>query len=437
MLTWLKARFGKRTVENRAESVDCTETSDEDLVQAIYLVARVELAAGVSTSHNTDNLFGETVLRVALLHPMQRVASLLDEWAAALQADTTLGQRLLAEDANLREVENVRWLIDHGAGLEGRDALGRTPLINAVDRGYDGSLSLLLDSGADLEAKDSSGQTALAAAVLAGNMKTLGILIERGARLEDADTCGRTALLLAAKNGHTDAVALLLRNGADVNATDDDGMTPLMFAASEGRTEAVRLLLESGADMYALPHDRLEKNSAMELAAENGHFEAMSEFLKVGTDRWLRGRVLLDAVKSGCQTTLSRLLESYEDPVEKEEAHSTALPYAAWNDKTDIVMMLLRRGVDVNVRDEPSKTTALIEAARNGSPGLVALLLEQGADPRCRDYMDESAYDCARRRRNEEIAQLVAAACARLEATALSESLADPTTTSPRRRRRM
>ncbi|KAH8757099.1 putative ankyrin repeat-containing protein, partial [Hyaloscypha finlandica] len=63
-----------------------------------------------------------------------------------------------------------------------------------------------------------------------------------------------TALHLASKNGHLVIVEVLIQSGADVNAQTSKGVIPLHGAVVRGHEHITRVLLESGADfMKPLP----------------------------------------------------------------------------------------------------------------------------------------------------------------------------------------
>jgi ankyrin repeat protein len=72
---------------------------------------------------------------------------------------------------------------------------------------------------------------------------------------------------------------------------------------------------------------------------------------------------------------------------------SPALPlmFAANKGYTDIVRLLLDKGVPVDIRDEKSGATAMMAAAGGGKIDTVRLLLDRGANPNARSFADWSA----------------------------------------------
>lgn len=137
----------------------------------------------------------------------------------------------LTEAAEANDEATVRYLIQRGADVNARNAVGDTPLIVAARYGNVEVIKLLLAKGADVNAVDAFESTHVKNGPIA-----LG---------------GVTPLLSAAPYGGVDAIKILLDAGAKVNVQDVRGMTPLMLSIATDRPDprVVRLLLEKGADV--------------------------------------------------------------------------------------------------------------------------------------------------------------------------------------------
>lgn len=148
--------------------------------------------------------------------------------------------------------EVVQRLIDAGAAPDVTDALGVTPLVNAVARGPLNAIRLLLDLGLDVDVTfwDSQSRPLMVAA-MAGRPEVIDLLADRGADLSAGTTEGLTALHTAVSAGRGEAAARLLAAGAPLDAQDDHGWTALHLAASGGRAELARALLAAGASPEA------------------------------------------------------------------------------------------------------------------------------------------------------------------------------------------
>jgi ankyrin repeat protein len=130
---------------------------------------------------------------------------------------------MAAAMSNLAGGPVIDALADAGAGIDAKDAQGRTAIMLAAVAGHDGKIVALLNAGASVNVTDMGGATALALAAT-----------------------GSGAPASAAGND-TSALKSLLEAGADPNIVDSQGVTPLMRAAQRDDVDAVILLLDHGA----------------------------------------------------------------------------------------------------------------------------------------------------------------------------------------------
>jgi ankyrin repeat protein len=193
----------------------------------------------------------------------------------------------------------VTLLLDLGADIEARTAMGMTPLALALEdedatmagllRGHgapeDAAVALVEDNlgalGARLDEGDDPGlaQALLFAAVGSGRTAAVAMLVDRGAdpnariqQLVGEVPAEVTPLHIAAKKGHAAAVSALIAAGARPDAGSEDRLpTPLHLAAGDGRAEAVRVLLDAGASAGA--EERLFGSTPSGWAAHSGHDE--------------------------------------------------------------------------------------------------------------------------------------------------------------------
>ncbi len=124
-----------------------------------------------------------------------------------------------------------------------KDALGRTPLQIAAEKGYENVVMFLVENGAEVNITDTKGNTPLIFIIhKTGNLEITRRLIEKGASVNAQNRTGETALMYAAWRGHPDIVRLLLENRADTTVKNRQGDTALALAESKGHLEIVKML---------------------------------------------------------------------------------------------------------------------------------------------------------------------------------------------------
>jgi quinoprotein dehydrogenase-associated probable ABC transporter substrate-binding protein len=199
-----------------------------------------------------------------------------------------------------RDLGRVKYLLDKGADVNGRDKLGYTPLTNATRLGdsaiaalllerkadprladHDGwtpmlyaawlddaaTVQLLARQGVDIEGANASGLSPLGVAAQYNKLKSVEALLGLGAQIDKKmGGAGYTPLMLAVAGGSNDVVKSLVKHGASVNVSNEGGVTPLMIAAARNQTQTAELLLQAGASTDARTSDGRD---ALTLAREN------------------------------------------------------------------------------------------------------------------------------------------------------------------------
>jgi len=158
----------------------------------------------------------------------------------------------LSNAATAGDLVRVRYLVEHGADINTRDAEGYAPLHNAVRTRYDELAAYLIEHKADVNLVDSDGWTPLMFAAWRDSASSIAALVAHGATIEATNPKGLTALCIAAQHGKTGATAALIKAGADINkAVGSAGYTPLMLAVTGGWDEAAEALIKAGAAVNA------------------------------------------------------------------------------------------------------------------------------------------------------------------------------------------
>jgi ankyrin repeat protein len=204
--------------------------------------------------------------------------------------------------------------------------------------------------------------------------------IEIAARQERA----RPPLAKAADNNDLATVRRLLAAGAEPNVHDteqEDRMTPLMHAAHAGSVPACDALLSRGAKIEIKDDNGF---TALTYAAMNQKRNTFDLLLRRGASvKGIPGeRALLYAAGGGERDMVLRLLKRGVNPncrdTDEEMENETPLMRAAGNGDVALAKMLIRHGAKVNLQDKIGRT-ALAVAAICGDDAMARMLLDSGA----------------------------------------------------------
>ncbi|KAL4961556.1 ankyrin repeat-containing domain protein [Aspergillus stella-maris] len=203
------------------------------------------------------------------LGPARTVRTLINKYSVDVNKVDGFGMTALSHAAEQGNVETVSILLKAGAKAEVVDNNGRTPFFLAVtgslplehlefrsankDKTFDRTkfresldtrrmaiktATMLLEHGANLHHKDALGRNALSYVAASFLPDLTQFLIDKGIDIDEVDDKGRTALSHACEIGSTEAVRVLIKAGCDVVKADKSergqekpiGYTPLQYA---------------------------------------------------------------------------------------------------------------------------------------------------------------------------------------------------------------
>ncbi|UKZ73022.1 hypothetical protein TrVFT333_000661 [Trichoderma virens FT-333] len=265
-----------------------------------------------------------------------------------------------------------------------------SPLIVAVDDGYEKSVKLLLDKKANPNIPGpSQWGTALRYAAVKGHLNICRMLVDGGA--DPNSTLIQPPILTQiitdyeGSENQMEIFDFLISHSADVNAKDAAGTPVLIHACrSNQRMDFVQRLLDHGADVNILDSDN---ESALYVAALDRE-EALVKLLLE------KGAKVNEMTTSGLTPLyfaipepdiVRSLLENGADPDSSKNAGFTSLMHAAWFSYTESLELLLDHNADIELAydgdDENQKGwTALSCAVSQASKETVRILAERGAD---------------------------------------------------------
>lgn len=256
------------------------------------------------------------------------------------------------------------------------DKEGMSPLNIAVYQNHPTAVAeLLLAQNIDLlNAPSSDGWHPLAGAAYMQNKKMVKFLLAFADIRTDIlvdDNCA--ALHIAASDNHVAIAQLLLDKGCDINILGDKNKTPLWYAAENGHSDMVALLLGYKADtemagqIDSANMDGISDSfTPLSVAILNDHMDVVDMLVRYGVNV----------------------------NVKSERDHCTPLILASEENNYDMVSLLLKNNAQVDVTDYFGYTPFII-AAENGYLFLMRLLLKNGADINHETGTNETALSVA------------------------------------------
>ncbi len=184
-----------------------------------------------------------TPLHYAAALPDPRIARMLIEHGANVNAKDAASTTPLMAAASGSHVTTMRLLLEHGADVHDTETSGGQNALMRAKLNPD-AVRLLLDHGIAVNAREHMGRTAL---MFCFDLKVLTLLLERGADVNARDAQGNSALLLSVKSFQIEPAKLLIKHGAALTVTNGQGETPLSAARALHMQSMADLLIAAGA----------------------------------------------------------------------------------------------------------------------------------------------------------------------------------------------
>lgn len=301
----------------------------------------------------------------------------------------------LVESCLFGHVAAARSYLSHGAAADGFQELPITPLLAALIPGPPEKnaavkrelLELLLKAGAvpNLTRK---GISPLLMAAEFGDAETIQLLLKAGGKATDTDYRGTGALACAARGRQPAAVVkLLVDAGAEVDRVDANDQTPLMAFAGFGDIATCKVLLDAGADVNvtSMMSASVITQAANSSLCREEQAAAMVTYLKsrgakVTASRYEINGPLTGAIGSGRAAVVESVIKAGGDPNQDFGAGLRSLHLAAAGSNRAVVGKLIDLGADLKALDKAS-VSVLGHAAAAGRTDIIAILLERGLPP--------------------------------------------------------
>ena len=164
-------------------------------------------------------------------------------------SEDDLGWGALARAVAVGSLAEVEAALRGGEDRTQRDRWRRTPWMLSLEVGDRAKAERLFEAGIDRNDRGYSDRSAVAVAAIRGNSRLVEWLFDRGFGLEDRDAFGMTPLMHAVSGGHVGVARRLLRRGADIDAgSDEEGLSGKVVSYARG-PRMLAALLDAGGDL--------------------------------------------------------------------------------------------------------------------------------------------------------------------------------------------
>lgn len=280
----------------------------------------------------------------------------------------------LPDDALARDYEKVKRLLSEGCDVNKRYYMASNKYISTLRYGvHDAKMTqLLLDHGADPMLDLGRQMSAFTYCAGFGDLETFKLLLDHVDDVNElnVDAGYQTPLSNAIRWNKIDHVKLLLDMGAKVKSDSlNNYMPPIVRAIQSGNVEIASLLFSKGADVNE-PYSEDEEADCMNFCPVNatGLHQAIVMYNYADTAK--------------CNEMLELIWEQNPDVNATNRLDVTALDYACFVGRIDIVKELISRGAKLSSK----RRTALHFAAQFSHPEIVQYLIDQGTDPNALSY---------------------------------------------------
>ncbi|MDY0122347.1 MAG: ankyrin repeat domain-containing protein [Sulfurimonas sp.] len=300
--------------------------------------------------------------------------------------------KAIYENAPVQQIES---LINQGADINFADKMGTTPLVKSIVYNRKDVFKLFINKGIDLKGR--AGFSTLKVAVLELKFNYFKLLIDNGADINFNDYNGNTILHLMAsgivekKMDALKGMISQLRKGSYRDSVQND--IDNMEKDWKNYEKILTFIIQNSKSPYVKNYD---EKTPLKLAEENNTSQVIKILKALNIDSKITST--LEAKKyvvNKKEITKEFLLAINEKaPIDILEymidngANINARDYSNWTplmraietDRTDLALLLIKKGADINL-DIKGNNSIAYNAAYRGNIPVLKLLIEKGTNP--------------------------------------------------------
>lgn len=226
---------------------------DEKLIFSadLGLISMVKYFVNRGANVNARNFNSETAIFVSSKHGYSEIVHFLVEHCSAqVNVANRDGETPLMNSIMKRNVELMKYLIDHGADLSTMNRFGETAFFRAVFK-FNHKLEVLkylIEKGANMNVQDLRGQSVLMYSIPM-SVEVVKFLVDQGCDLSATNDEGDNALTIACFWKRLEVAKILCEKGMNINHQNRKGETPLYLSSDRNSLDLVKYLISRGADM--------------------------------------------------------------------------------------------------------------------------------------------------------------------------------------------
>jgi len=330
---------------------------------------------------------GNTALHYSVLSGSIELLDLLvNQGLLVVDTENKEGYTPLQLAARAGLIEAADFLLSKAANPNHRDAIGFSPLHEAVIHNYPDMVSLLIEKGADVDIQVNKGNdldatkgaSSLHLTVLYNRFEILPILFDNKVFTARRNDDGYTAVMLAIEENNIEMLEELLTAGASVD-NDIEFITPLEQALQKDDVAIAARLLDSGAEINRV---NKKNETPIILALEDNKNNFVKLFLEKGasTDAVEGGiNPLQLALELSNEFAVDLLMLAGADPNAPDRKGRTPLFVAAENENLSLAEMLIKHGANASFVSSTWKETPVQMMIDKKNIFMLAILINNGA----------------------------------------------------------